>query len=224
MMDLIDAMKFRHAVREYSDTPIEKEIVEELKKFIDECNRESGLKMQLILDEPVAFECMTARYGKFENVRNYIAMVGADSPDLEKKIGYYGQKVVLRAVQLGLGTCWAAIAFGKRKNGVEIKGDEKFVCSVTVGNYINAGVPHESKSIGEVSSSDGSKPEWFDNGVRAALLAPTAMNQQKFHLSLEGNKVSAKTDRGQFTKLDLGIIKYNFELGAGKGDWEWSDN
>ena len=68
----------------------------------------------------------------------------------------------------------------------------------------------------------GAMPDWFRRGVEAALLAPTAVNQQNFTFSLEGeNRVRAKAGWGYFTKVDLGIVKLHFEIGAGKENFEW---
>ena len=69
---------------------------------------------------------------------------------------------------------------------------------------------------------------WFEQGVAAALLAPTAINQQKFHfeyLAPEGNgkpRVRATTKRGTQTRVDLGIAKCHFELAAGKENFDWA--
>ena len=60
-MDIFEAMEARHAVRKYLDKPIEGEVKENLVKFIDECNKRSGLNMQLVLDEPKAFSGNMAR-------------------------------------------------------------------------------------------------------------------------------------------------------------------
>lgn len=220
---LREAIKFRHAVRQYSDSPIEKEKVEELKKIIDECNKDGDLHMQLVLNEPEAFEGMKSKYGKFENVRNYIAMVGKDTPDLEKRIGYFGELVVLNAVAMGLGTSWASMAFANRQNNVKVGSDEKFLCSVAVGHYANAGTPHESKPMKKLVTVKGDTPVWFKNGIDAVMMAPTFMNQQKFNIYLEGDKVTAKAERAHHSKLDLGIIKRHFEIGAGDGVWEWKE-
>ncbi len=60
--------------------------------------------------------------------------------------------------------------------------------------------------------------------MEAALLAPTAVNQQKFKFILhEGNKVEAKTSFSMagYTNIDLGIVKYHFEAGAGKDCFTW---
>ena len=43
-------------------------------------------------------------YTSFSGVKNYIALIGKKSPNLEEACGYYGEKIVLRAQQLGLNT------------------------------------------------------------------------------------------------------------------------
>ena len=112
-MDLLQAMKERHSVRSYKEKPIEAGTVERLRSFITECNKESGLHMQLVLDEFHAFKGFMAHYGKFSGVRNYIALIGRKGNDLEEKCGYYGERIVLYAQTLGLNTCWVALTYGK---------------------------------------------------------------------------------------------------------------
>lgn len=93
---------------------------------------------------------------------------------------------------------------------------EKLTVVIAVGYGKTRGVPHKSKPAEEVSNLNSNSPEWFRDGVNAALLAPTAMNQQKFYLTLSGNTVSAKANMGFYSKIDLGIVKYHFEVGAGR--------
>ena len=83
-------------------------------------------------------------------------------------------------------------------------------------------VPHKSKSFDTVTQVDGPVPDWFRKGIEAALLAPTAMNQQKFKFYLDGDTVSAKAGMGFYSKIDLGIVKYHFEIGAGKENFHWN--
>lgn len=80
---------------------------------------------------------------------------------------------------------------------------------------------HKSKKAEDISSYKGSAPEWFINGVNAALLEPTALNKQAFFIKGEGNEVSMSCDNGIFTGADLGLGKYHFEIGAGKDNFEW---
>ena len=86
-MELIEAIKLRHSVRQYRDVPIEEEIIKELEREIELINEEANLHFQLVLNEPRAFDSKMAHYGKFEGVANYFALVGAKSKDLSEKCG-----------------------------------------------------------------------------------------------------------------------------------------
>lgn len=220
-MDLKEAIKNRHSVRSYNDRKIEGDVKNELLAFINQCNEESGLHMQLILNEPKAFDCFMAHYGKFSGVKNYVALIGKKGADLDEKCGYYGEKVVLKAQQLGLNTCWVAMSYSKIKTAFQLGSGEKLCVVIAIGYGTTQGVAHKSKSIESVTQFDGEAPAWFKAGIDAALLAPTAMNQQKFMLSLDKNTVSAKAGIGFYTKLDLGIVKYHFEVGAGAENFNW---
>ena len=221
-MELWEAMEQRHSVRAYQNRPIAGEVKEELEAWIAQCNREGGLHMQLILDEPRAFSGGMARYGKFSGVRNYIAVVGPKGPGLEEACGYYGEKVVLKAQQLGLNTCWVAMTYSKIKTAFQIDAGEKLCLVISIGYGQTQGVPHQSKPRESVMKVESNPPAWFLQGIDAALLAPTAMNQQKFTFSLQGNTVSAKAGIGFYSKIDLGIAKYHFEVGAGKENFLWA--
>lgn len=96
-MDFFTAMVERHSVRSYTTQPITDPVKSQLQTFLKQCNQESGLHMQLILDEPQAFDGLLAHYGHFKNVRNYIALVGKKSDQLPEQCGYYGEKLVLFA-------------------------------------------------------------------------------------------------------------------------------
>ena len=219
-MDLLTAMQQRHSVRAYQERPLEPEVRKTLQEAIAAVNRESGLHIQLVTDEPTAFDCMMAHYGKFSGVTNYLALVGPKGPDLDERCGYYGEKLVLRAQQLGLNTCWVAMSYKKVPSAFQLAPGEKLALVIALGYGKTSGVAHKSKAPEAVSTGAG--PDWFASGVRAALLAPTAMNQQKFHFTLEGDRVAAKAGMGFYTKLDLGIAKYHFALGAGTDNFTWA--
>lgn len=221
MMELTEAMKKRHSVRSYEDKKIDGNVKESLLQFIDKCNQESGLHMQLVLDEPQAFDSLMAHYGHFSGVKNYIAVVGKKGTGTEEACGYYGEKVVLYAQQLGLNTCWVAMTFKNIKNAYRLRAGEKLYIVIAIGYGKTEGTPHISKSAQNVVTGQAPMPDWFRKGVEAALLAPTAMNQQKFRFSLSGSQVSAKPGTGFYSKIDLGIAKYHFEIGAGEEHFTW---
>lgn len=221
-MDLTEAMNARHSVRQYKNKPLGAEVIAALQEEIESCNQESGLHIQLVTNEPKAFDSLMAHYGKFSGVTSYIAMIGKKGADLEEKCGYYGERLVLRAQQLGLNTCWVAMTYTKIKNAFSVEQGEKLCIVISIGYGETQGVPHKSKDFEKVAKADGQIPDWFKNGVEAALLAPTAMNQQKFRFNLRDNEVSAKAGIGFYTKIDVGIAKYHFEIGAGKDNFKWS--
>ena len=153
---------------------------------------------------------------------NYLAIVGKNNGSLEELGGYWGEKVVLKATQLGLGSCW--FAMGVRKDLLEISREEKFLIVVALGYAAKEGKAHTSKPLEKLYSiQDGSSaPEWFMAGVKAAQLAPTANNQQKFKFILQNDgNVRAESLGGMLSGIDLGIVKCHFEIGAGPHSFKW---
>ena len=96
---------------------------------------------------------------------------------------------------------------------------------VSLGYGKTQGTAHRGKIAADISDVTENSPEWYKRGIEAALLAPTAINQQKFRFERNGNLVSAKAGHfGTQLKVDLGIVKCHFELGAGKENFEWEDS
>ncbi len=219
-MDIIEAMQKRHSVRSYLDKPIAADLCEKLRSEIAACNAEGNLNFQLVTDEERAFGGMMAHYGKFSGVKNYVALVGKKTDDLQERTGYFGERLALFAQTLGLNTCWVALTYKKVKSAFSVGKGEKLVCVLAIGYGATDGAAHKSKPAAQVSEAQNA-PEWFLRGVEAALLAPTAMNQQKFKFILNGRGVRAKSGGGFYTKTDLGIAKYHFEVGAGRENFEW---
>ena len=216
-MDIKEAIRERHSVRQYKDLPINTEDKARLEALVKECNAQSGLNIQMIYDDPDCFNTFLAHYGKFTNVKNYIAMVGNKSlKNLEELTGYYGQKLVLEAQKLGLNTCWVAGTYGKGKCKADKAKGEKILCVISLGYGETPGSAHKSKPVEKLCDVPASQqPDWFKAGLEAALLAPTALNQQKFKVSLKNGEPVITTKRGPMTKIDLGIVKYNFEAASG---------
>lgn len=209
-MQMLDLMKERHSVRQYLDKKIDGDVKTKLDTYVASINEESGLSMQIFYNEPNCFNSMLAHYGKFSNVKNYIAIVG--KKEEQEKAGYYGEKLVLKCQELGLNTCWVALTHGKVN--VQTKPQQKLLILIALGYGTNTGVAHKSKPIKELCKEDA-YPEWFMKGMEAVSLAPTAMNQQKFLFEMKNGQVYAKALRGFYSKIDLGIVKYHFEAVTG---------
>ena len=216
-MDIKEAIRQRHSVRQYKDIPLGADEKEKIEALVKDCNAQSGLNIQLICDDPDCFNTFLAHYGRFKNAKNYIAMVGKKSiGNLDELVGYYGQRLVLEVQMLGLNTCWVAGTYGKGKCKADIESGEKIVCVIALGYGENNGSVHKSKSVEKLCNvPESERPDWFKEGLEAAVLAPTAINQQKFLISLENGEPVIKAKNGPMTKIDLGIVKYNFEIASG---------
>ena len=224
-MELIEAIKARHSVRKYQDKPLEAAKVGALTAAIERINAENGLNIQLVLDEPKSFSTGIWKYGQFSGVKNYFVMAGPKGREAEEKIGYYGEELVLLAQMLGLNTCWVGLTYKKIPGTFTLREGDTIHCVISLGYGATPGVQHPQKRIAkEFYESDGFPPEWFLKGVETALLAPTATNQQKFKFILHpDNVVEAKTifAMSSYLNVDLGIVKYHFEAGAGKNNFRW---
>ena len=227
-MTIQEAIEARHSIRAYKDQPLADEVVRRLEEEIAVVNQKGNLHVQLIRNEPKAFQGTMAKYGKFRNANNYIVMAGKKAEDLDERVGYYGEHLVLLAQTLGLNTCWVGLSYSKVPGTYVLDEGEKIACYIAIGYGETQGVGHKIKTVGQVSNASDATPSWFRKGVEAALLAPTAVNQQKFSFEYVGMKdgrhqVSAKKGFSMigYTKMDLGIAKYHFEIGAGKVNFDW---
>lgn len=226
-MTLQEAITARHSVRKYIDKEIPADIVTVLQDKIAEYNKVGNLNIQLVLNETRAFTGMLS-YGSFSGVRNYFVMVGKKGADLDERVGYYGEQLVLLAQTLGLNTCWVGLSYRKVPEAYNVGKDEKLACMIALGYGETQGVSHKIKTIEQVSNASDLTPAWFKRGVEAALLAPTAVNQQKFsfeYVGMSNNRHLVRAKKGfsmiGYTQMDLGIAKYHFEIGAGTDNFEW---
>ena len=227
-MTIQEAIEARHSVRAYKDQPLSEEIVKVLEDEIVKLNNEGQLHIQLICHEPKAFKGTMAKYGKFRNANNYLVMAGKKADDLDERVGYYGEHLVLFAQTLGLNTCWVGLSYSKVPGTYVLGEDEKIACYIAIGYGETQGVGHKIKAVEQVSNASEITPSWCKRGVESALLAPTAVNQQKFsfeYVGMSNNRHQVRAKKGfsmiGYTQMDLGIAKYHFEVGSGKVNFEW---
>ena len=214
-MTLQEAIAARHSVRAYQDRPIPADVRARLDACAADCSREGGLHVWIRYDDPDGFDSRLAHYGRFRDVKNYVVLAGQRGGDFELRCGYYGERLVLEAQRLGLNTCWAALTLNKRKVRELLRPGESLCMVIALGYGVNAGTPHRGKRYADVARGDGA-PDWFRAGVEAALLAPTAVNQQKFVFSWEGDVAALRVrGLGSCLQTDLGIVKYHFEIASG---------
>ena len=238
-MTLQEAIEARHSVRAYKARPLAEDEARRLEEEIAEVNQTGNLHIQLIRNEPKAFQGTLAKYGRFRNVTSYLVMAGKRADDLDERIGYYGEHLVLLAQTLGLNTCWVGLSYKKIPGTYVLEEGEVIKAYIAIGYGETQGTGHKIKTVEQVSRSAvrtlGSTenasemiPSWFRKGVEAALLAPTAVNQQKFsfeYLGTNNGRHQVRAKKGfsmiGYTQMDLGIAKYHFEVGAGTGNFDW---
>ena len=215
MSNIEDLIVSRHSVRRYLDKSIEKNKINELNKMIKEVNSKSGLNIKFVLDDPSVFDKFILHYGRIKGAKNYFAMIGENGKKFYENIGYYGEQIVLKAQELGLNTCWVGGTYSKGSIKIALNPNEKLACVIAVGYGESNGIVRKSKSFDKVSVTTD-VPAWYKKGVEYALLAPTAMNLQRFRFELlDKNKVVIKTSNDLMAKIDKGIVKYHLALGAG---------
>ncbi len=221
-----NTIRARHSVRNYIDEPLPKEEFDALADIVAKAARESGLDIQLIGNNPEAFNVL-ARFGVIRGCRTHVAFVvdGAADETTDELIGYWGQHIVLAAQDVGLNTCWCGICARKKSHAVVSPG-RKIRLVIAVGHGKTQGSPRKTKSVEELSAIEcGEVPAWFAQAMEAAQLAPTAMNNQHFKITLlaDGKTVRAEAPTGGYNLIDLGIVKRNFEIAANEAgaDWYW---
>lgn len=235
-MTLLNAISIRTSLRRYLPDPIPSHQRRQLEKTIHQCNRTSGLHIQLICDRPDPFRSLSKSYGMLTGVRNYLVFAGpAGDPDLQEKCGYYGELVVLTAAAMGLGTCWVGGTFDKKACLCHLEQGEELVCVAAIGfapedrsgreRLIRRVARRSSKSVAELASGLSHAPSWFMSGMAAVQQAPSAMNRQGYRfVKKRDNSVTAHlTESSAFSLVDLGIAKLHFEIGAHGGTWSWGD-
>lgn len=217
--DMKQAMRQRHTVRKFASEPLSPELISQLNDRVRANNERLGLAISLkVGDESALPGALKLFFAK--GVRNYFVLAGSDRPGLDEDLGYASADLMLFAQTLGLNTWWIGGTFS-RKNVERAVSGKKVIGIVAVGFGATPGVAHKSKTAPEVSSYEGPEPQWFADGVQAALLAPTALNKQCFRIAGAGNKVSISENGGAFSGADIGIVKYHFELGAGN-EFDWA--
>ena len=213
-MTEIEAIRDRHSVRSYRPDRIENDKIEKLNEKIKELNVTGNLNLQFVEDAGNTYNKLLNRVTGLGSAPSVIACAGPDDDTLEQRIGYYGEKLVLYAQSLGLNTCWAG-TFNKKNIGAEVRHGERLVISIAIGYGNDKGRPHKSKKPEQVIEAKGDRPYWFNKGVEMALLAPTAINQQKFVIRLNDDESVDFIDKGGiFSLVDIGIVKCHFEIGA----------
>ncbi len=224
MNNYIKAIEKRISVRSYKDEILDATEASVVQMAIDECNKDSDLNISLILDANEAFRSFRKTYGLFKGVRSIIVLKGKkDDKNLFEKAGYYGEKLVLMATTINLGTCFVAGTYNKKSKIFNLNNDEELVCLITIGKpsekipfmnkLITKAMHRKSKEAKDFYESNIIVPGWFISSIEAVKRAPSAINSQKVRFRYSDNEVKVFVPLTAATDMiDLGIAKLHFEV------------
>lgn len=228
-MTLSDAVFTRSSCRDFSPAPLSPIQRRQLEKAAEICSQRSGLRLQLVCDEPEPFSSLLKGWGRIKGARNYFLLTGPyGDQELEEKCGFYGEELVLTAQTMGLATCWVGGTYDKKRCAARLAPGEELVCVIAVGSPTHPESPAAGrplKPLEELAPGSENAPDWFLAGMEAVRRAPSAMNRQGYRFACrpDGTVRVRLSGTGSFALVDLGIAKRHFDLGAHGGEWTWGD-
>jgi len=244
--DWNSVIPLRRARRQYDSSRINTDTIARIKNTCQGFKPFAGARAELVTESADAvLGGMRGSYGIIKGANAFIAFIGdmAD-PQVQEKVGYTGEGIVLEATARGLATCWVAGTFRRKvaSSIVELSPNEKIIAvspigyapqSLTLAEKVLPAVvrAHKRKPLSEMTSGldETARPQWMKAALEAARLAPSAYNRQpwRFHLEPESITVSAaelKRDFGFSVRLDCGIAMLHVEVAAlscgVRGEWE----
>ncbi len=240
-----EALNCRKSVRAYAKVPVEDEAVEALRACIDEVNLTPGLRFGLVDNNRTKTPAVKLSPGMFSGeVYTCAVLVGPEDGLGGELVGYFSEKLLLRAVALGLGTCWVAGTYDRRSVPCELAEGEKLWGVIPMGveaaktpilqRTIRSRIRAKDRADEAFVESDypfSSLPNWVREGALAVKRGPSAVNQQPVNVVYKGGLVTMrlwKEKRNQMMYNDLGIAKYQFQVAAEaagvRGFWNFGED
>ena len=244
-MDIIQAIEKRISCRAFTDQPVEQEKFDALVEEAARISEETGLHFQMFGPRAngTAIDMSDKMFSA--NPPCYAALVARKDPVEEEKLGYYGERFVLKATQLGLATCWVASTYNRATTRVDLASGEKLHDVVPLG-YAPAKMPLVQRTIrkrirGRSKANAqlyrgpqplDQAPAWIQAAIQAVQLAPSAICEQPVVFAHEAADAPLRATlpqvRSGMEYTDLGIAKLHFQLAAAEcgiqGTWEWGES
>lgn len=206
-MDIIQAMKERRSVRSFNGKPLSPEIISDLQKTIDDSYTLFGGNITIKLKK---FDLMgdfkPSTYGVIKGASDYFLMGIGEGEDSDLTAGFQFEQIVLKAWQLGLGTCWIAGTY----KGSQFDKDEKWPQGESLKIICPVGYPEKQRLMEKMMrftvGSNNRKPfselffeedfkkplndnNKFAEALRMLRIAPSSTNSQPWRALVTGDKV-----------------------------------
>lgn len=206
-MDIIQAMQERRSVRSYSGRLLDKEIVSELEKAMEESYTPFGGRLTMRLKSfDLKGDFKPSTYGVIKGASDFFLIGMGDDEASALSVGFRFEQVVLKAWQMGLGTCWIAGTF----KGSQFDAREQWPEGETLKIICPVGIPEKprffEKMMRSMAGSNNRKPfaelffeddfkkpldpeNQFAEALRMLRLAPSSTNSQPWRVLVKGDKV-----------------------------------
>lgn len=206
-MDILQAMKERRSVRSFNGKPLSPEQVSTLNKAIEDSYTLFGGNVSIRLKSfDIKGDFPPSTYGVIKGATDFFLMAIGEGEDADLTAGFRFEQVVLKAWQMGLGTCWIAgtykgSQFDERETWPE--GESlKIICPVGIAEKPRLMEKMMRLSIG----ANNRKPfrdlffsgdfqthlnpdSKFGEALEMMRLAPSSTNSQPWRVLVEGDRV-----------------------------------
>ena len=195
-MDIIQAIKERRSVRSYNGKPLSAEVISELQKAIDESYTLFGGNITIRLKYfDIKGDFKPSTYGVIKGASDYFLMAIGEGEESALTAGFQFEQIVLKAWEMGLGTCWIAGTY----KGSQFDQGEKWPKGESLKIICPVGVPEKPRMLEKVMrftvGSDKRKPfsELFFENDFTQPLSPDS----KFGESLEMLRIAPSSTNSQ---------------------------
>lgn len=223
-MDIIQAMKERRSVRSFNGKPLSESQMTDLRKAIEDSYTLFGGDITIRLKSfDIKGDFKPSTYGVIKGVTDFFLMAIGEGEDSDLTAGFQFEQIVLKAWQLGLGTCWIAgtykgSQFDEREQWPE--GESlKIICPVGVAEKPRMMEKMMRLTIGSNNrkpfstlffEDDFKKPlnpeNKFGEALQMLRLAPSSTNSQPWRVLMKGDKVMFYyKPKYPITVIDMGI-------------------
>lgn len=223
----LEKLALRHSVRSYNSSPLEDREIAKIRAAITAINtHEAGLHFKLVTNSPEAFAGFGRSYGMFKGVSNYIALTMDNStyPDMEIKVGYYAQMLVMLCVGMGLGTCYVGATMSRKHLDIQMRAGWKLRAVITVGHSDECKEPLIARIAERIISSRKKMPEDFYIGdlkieeasshfpqllpaLKAVAMAPSSYNHRPTRIRIYKNSFSETTSKPNHYEQEVMAIE-----------------
>jgi nitroreductase len=252
-----DLIRVRQSARTHTGEAIEPAV---LKQLTDACARlDRGLLGEAarfeIIEKPFVrgAKVRLGNYGLQKNPRYFFAGAVKQSEMARQSYGFLMEQLVLKATELGLGTCWIGFFDRKFFENFKVASDELFPAACTVGHAADRRL-FEKISRAAIRADQRKSPDmlFFAEGFNRPLLpseaspyrealemvrlAPSSGNSQPWRVVRDKsgpvyhfymNKAKALYYKAGLHHIDLGIAMCHFALAAKElglsGAWRYQE-